>query len=602
MKPDAVRSSAMPPALGLFVLAAIALVVLRAFLAEGAALDRLTASDNDDIMRFLSVRDWLSGQSWFDMHQYGVLAPEGLSLHWSRYVDAGIATLFSAAALVLSEEQAMAYAVSGWPVLLLAGLMIATAWTGARLFGAKAAGIAVIFLVVWPLIGNNYFRAARLDHHNVQIFLLALVVFTLVTPRPSLRSGTAGGVFAALSLAVGLENIPGIALAGIILAVGAATRPDRNGPQLRGFSLGLCFGSVVFFAGQTPPAEWALTHCDQLSKPFLGITVIVLAASLIFTAMASLIPSLGSRVLLLSGLGVASVSLMVPLLLPCTAGPYGNLPPEVRAIIADRIVEARPAYLFAVEGHDIFFFDMVPLISALVLATLVWARNALRPAHLSEVHRAAAVLLAFGWLGALGMALQFRLIVIAVPVVPLLAGYALGHLLDWSVARRPAPLPTLLFLAAGAVTLFAPSFYGTFKDTFAVTPAPAKKTVQSKTGDCRSGPEMRQLNRLEPGTILSPLDLGAPILLWTGHDVTSAPYHRSSTALANGIVPFQGKKADMRRALVDSGADYLVLCTDRNYGGFTGFVQKVEDWAADLGLTRLTKENEPLTVFGVGAR
>jgi hypothetical protein len=42
---------------------------------------------NDSIMRLLSVRDWLNGQGWFDMSNGRVLPPEGISLHWSRYVD-----------------------------------------------------------------------------------------------------------------------------------------------------------------------------------------------------------------------------------------------------------------------------------------------------------------------------------------------------------------------------------------------------------------------------------------------------------------------------------------------------------------------------------
>jgi hypothetical protein len=48
-------------------------------------------------MRFLSVRDWLNGQGWFDMSNNRVLPPEGMSLHWSRYVDLGIAGVIGAA-------------------------------------------------------------------------------------------------------------------------------------------------------------------------------------------------------------------------------------------------------------------------------------------------------------------------------------------------------------------------------------------------------------------------------------------------------------------------------------------------------------------------
>ena len=41
-------------------------------------------NEGDDIMRLLQVRDWLAGQSWFDVSQYRIDAPYGASMHWSR--------------------------------------------------------------------------------------------------------------------------------------------------------------------------------------------------------------------------------------------------------------------------------------------------------------------------------------------------------------------------------------------------------------------------------------------------------------------------------------------------------------------------------------
>ncbi len=43
--------------------------------------------EGDDIMRLLEVRDWLAGQSWFDVSQYRIDAPYGAGMHWSRLVD-----------------------------------------------------------------------------------------------------------------------------------------------------------------------------------------------------------------------------------------------------------------------------------------------------------------------------------------------------------------------------------------------------------------------------------------------------------------------------------------------------------------------------------
>ena len=43
--------------------------------------------DPDDIMRLLEVRDWVGGQSWFDVTQYRLNPPAGAPMHWSRLVD-----------------------------------------------------------------------------------------------------------------------------------------------------------------------------------------------------------------------------------------------------------------------------------------------------------------------------------------------------------------------------------------------------------------------------------------------------------------------------------------------------------------------------------
>ena len=36
----------------------------------------------DDAMRLVQVRDWLAGQSWFDLTQYRLDPPSGVDMHW----------------------------------------------------------------------------------------------------------------------------------------------------------------------------------------------------------------------------------------------------------------------------------------------------------------------------------------------------------------------------------------------------------------------------------------------------------------------------------------------------------------------------------------
>jgi hypothetical protein len=250
-----------------------------------SAFARLSHGDNDDIMRFLSVRSWMQGQNWFDMTQYRVLAPDGISLHWSRYIDVIIAFLIYAFSLVVPLKTAEAIALVIWPLTLFVVLVLITALNARRIFGSGTAIFAVFSLVTLPIFLEGYFTPTRLDHHNVQILLLTVLIFSLAG-KSSLKSGVIGGLAASLSLAVGLEAALAIALAGVILALRAAHDPEKETPQFLWF---LCTAAVcapLLFLGQTPADELLKPYCDELSPPFLVLLAVGAALAWPFCKLA----------------------------------------------------------------------------------------------------------------------------------------------------------------------------------------------------------------------------------------------------------------------------------------------------------------------------
>ena len=92
------------------ILASVVIVLAKALGVAQAPIDALAVADNDDILRFMQVRNLLDGQGWFDARQYQLLAPEGLDLHWSRYVDLGILTIIGPLTVFMPLEQAMSAA------------------------------------------------------------------------------------------------------------------------------------------------------------------------------------------------------------------------------------------------------------------------------------------------------------------------------------------------------------------------------------------------------------------------------------------------------------------------------------------------------------
>ncbi len=75
-------------------LALIATLVFVAIDAYGGFSQLANAGgDNDNLMRLAEVRDLLSGQGWFDLHQYRMGVEGGTVMHWSRLVDAPLAAI-----------------------------------------------------------------------------------------------------------------------------------------------------------------------------------------------------------------------------------------------------------------------------------------------------------------------------------------------------------------------------------------------------------------------------------------------------------------------------------------------------------------------------
>lgn len=579
------------------MISAVLILTTRSVFVPDPALDILATSDNDDIMRFLSVRDFRAGQGWFDMVQYRILPPEGLPMHWSRYVDLGIASVIRLTEFVLPTDRAEEAALLIWPVLIFALLVLLSGLQVRRIFGPMAAALTVAMLTIWPVTSHQYFRAARIDHHNVQILLTTAMIITLIRPGTPWILGVLGGAAGALSLAVGLETTPLVGLAGLVLAVRAARDPNFDGAHLLTFAVTLCVGALVLFLGQTAPTAWLTPYCDQLSAPALSMLLTAALASLalvIVTRRGSVWLGLG----VCAGIVVLGILAASPLLRPCLAGPYATLPDEIRSLIG-RITEARPALSFLSDRPDLFFGTVAPAAGAIVLASLVaWYRHRNGLMDQKET-RAIATALVFGTVTVVGTFIQMRILVMTAPVVPMLAGYGLASLLTIR-QETPSAANAMALLAAIAVTL-APDwiFRGgrTAHQSFVGQSDPPAPSVSANK--CRVPGTLSSLNAIPPGVILHQANIGAPIVLLTHHSATSGPYHRRPEVLSNGILPFATDEVGLRAALRQVGADYLVLCRGRTYGpqDDPGFATQIANGEVPVGFSVMGGMHPDLVVL-----
>ncbi len=89
-------------------------------------------------------------------------------------------------------------------------------------------------------------------------------------------------------------------------------------------------------------------------------------------------------------------------------------------------------------------------------------------------------------------------------------------------------------------------------------------TKHTAVSSCRAISTMAPLERLAPGRVMAPIDLGPAILAATRHSVFAAPYHRNNDGNLAMIHTMLGAPQAVRDILRDRKVDYIVMCA----GGF----------------------------------
>lgn len=556
--PLTIRSFTESPRLllRLICLVGIALVILTALRAAPQISTLLLEADNDDQMRLMEVRDLLSGQSWWDTRQYRVLPPEGISMHWSRYIDAGIAAIILAASSLVAMPSAELFAVILWPSFLACLAVLIIANGTARLLPPVAAIGSLAVFLSWGKLGGE-FVPPRIDHHNVQILCgIALFYLAVVPGRPWLL-GALGGLTTAVSLAIGLELLPYYATVWGLMALRHAFGQANAGRWLLGFGAAITLAAPLLLAGQTPMSGWTTPWCDVLATPVMALGLVGVFATAAPVLAEHVLPGPVSRIAVLLALTAFGIWLAFPLLGQCLAGPYSAVSPEVRDIIQNNVIEALSASALMVKNPALLGRVLLPPLVIAGLAALVHWRLRRR---LTSV-QSTALLQAYVVVGiGLGFALiQIRAANLITPAIPFLGGFLLyGFTLiprdSW--LRLPAVLvlllamPTVVEMAANRLTPASRATAG----------AEAPRTLMPiANATCRTPTAMAEIARLPQSLIFSTVNIGPAIITYTPHTVTSAAYHRSIDAYWNGFGAFVTEDS-LRAAVTKSGADFVVLC------------------------------------------
>lgn len=535
---------------GLLLAVATFIVVAKAYVAGQDLHENFAKMGNDDIMRLTVVRDLIAGQSWFDTTQYRLLPPDGLSLHWSRYIDAGIAAIILPLSLVMPMDTAEQLAVAIWPTLIMLITLCLVAFGTRRIFGVAPAIFAMMCLVLWPLTAEVHASVGNIDHHNVQLLLSIGVVFATIWPASEKAAGLAGGLAAAFSLAIGLENLLFIVVAGLVLVVRSALDQPFAARRLVAFCVALGLGSTLFWLGQAPPASRFAFICDQLAPPILSLVWVAVIASVAPLAL-RLRVSGAVQLGLTIALTVVGLVLIWPMLASCQAGPYGNLPVVLRDYISDSIVEALPAIAYAKDYPAPAIIFTLPVIAALFFGASLWFKERGTPL---------GILMVFCVVGSALVFYQMRTVIMVAAAVPMIAGVVIARLLaDYLAARDLTRGLVAIFATAAFVapTLFAQVVQPFLPDKSAPATAVA--------AECRTYAGLQSLNDVPPSVIFTHGNFGGPLIWATHHDALGAPYHRSAAALTNGALAYAMEEPAFRSHVMDTSAEYVLLCRGMSY-------------------------------------
>lgn len=559
--------------------------------------------DNDSLLQLVQVRDMLNGQGWFDMHQYRMGPEGGFVMHWSRLLDAplalaiaGFSSLTGSAALAEKIVQVL------WPALLFWMTLYATA-RAARSFARASAVLPSIIIGALAYHFIGIYSPGSLDHHNVQLMLtMASLALLLEAPGGWKGSALCSGVFAALTLAIGMESTPyALTLAACAALLFAA---DAGGERTiaRDFGIGFAGLSTFAFLATIPPSAWGQAQCDSFSCVHFVIAAIGgtgLAAIASFDAAAR---DRGRRLASL-GLLAAILAAVVILLFPhCLEAPYADLDPRIKQLWLDYINEAQSLFSLLVNDPARVAARYATPILALVLMAGRFTRGGWR--------RQDSLVGALLIVAVLVSAWQVRgsTFSIAFAVIPLSAwiakwraraeassslGVALRLVAVWLVSVNP--------VWTGAAAAASLAFQ---KDTPAAPVVAAD--VAGADARCEKKASFATLGRMPDTTVLAISNLGSPILAYTGHRVFAGPYHRNVAGNLLALDAFMGS-ADAARRIVDAHHVGLVAICRGNPENRTltqsapqGFLAgllggSVPDWLEPVADTR----GSPLELYRV---
>jgi hypothetical protein len=542
-------------------------------------ISTLNLNDADDFLRLQQIRDYINGQSWFDLTQKRMAAPEGLAMHWSRLVDLPVLLFLIPLTPILGAQTAEIVAIIGAPLLNLLVLMIALVAIVRRLIGTDpmASGLACFMAMSAPSVFTQI-HPGRIDHHGWQIAIATVAVAALLQ-RAARLSGVVAGLALALYLNISIEGVPFVAAA--VGIVGLLWAFDRDyGVRLTSMLWALALGALGSNLLTAPYYRWTEGLCDALMPSHLaamGMAAVGTMLSVRFAGKQSWFVRIG----LLVAVMIATLAVFGVEAPTCLGSPFGKLDPVINNFWYRNVLEGMPFW----RQDNIMAASTIAFPALAVLGSVLGALRTKTP----EMRRRWMIMLVLAvaslMIGAMVRRASGVAHVLAVPGALVLIGIAVR----WAEAR----LPSLLKIVAMASAVLALTPIVPVLAVAAMTPDPASDSAPAKPADpCDRLCVLKRLAAQPPERILANIDLGPIIIAHTTHSVYGSGYHRMEGPLRETILFFEGspeaahafvREKGFRTIMVNAGSDEATLFIDRAPNGLLARLVKgpVPNWLVE---------------------
>jgi hypothetical protein len=508
---------------------------------------------NDDFMRITQIRDWLGGQSWFDLHQYRLNPQDPLLSHWSRLPDLLIGGPIKLLTPLFGEKTAEMIVVVSYPSILFLILMYVLVSLALKLSKTASIPLAVGFMTALSIPTFVQYRMGRIDHHGLQILMAAACCLFIIKSADNPRNAIIAGILAGLGLYVGIESGPYVAAACIAITLIWVFNEPESEKRMRYFGVSLAATTLASLLLSAPISRWAVPSCDAISVVYTELTIAIALVLIILSAISRKINKPISRLVVAGVLGLTAVAITVGLYPNCLKGPYAEVDPRLVEVWLVNVSEAVQFHTF-IRGDIVSGMASITLPIFSLIGIVIYhsrTKNGLAIAPRS--------LLIFTIVTFAAGLVQTRLMAFACCLAIPLSAYVLATSMDW--ADKFKSMIKRLSIRMGFIVILAPITIPLLFVPFVESDATQTPTEKNEL-TCVSQPTINTLNSLPKGLAITQIDLGASILYYTDLSVTSAPYHRNTGGNVTAFDMFIEDEATAKSAVERNNADYVIVCAD----------------------------------------